>query len=75
MPHRDVIVSRRASDAQPPSPYGLALEFSKSERLLLCLRYADGLTDEEISVLTRTSVAEVHAALRALVERVRLALR
>lgn len=75
MPHRDVTVTRRASDAPTPSSRGLALELSRSERLLLCLRYADGLTDEEISVLTRTSVAEVHAALRALVERVRVALR
>lgn len=51
----------------------LARQFSRSERLLLCLRFADGLNEEEISVLTRSSVAEVRLAIGALVDRVRRA--
>jgi DNA-directed RNA polymerase specialized sigma24 family protein len=46
--------------------------FSRTERLLLCLRYADGLNDEEISALTRTPVTEVRASLTELVARVRV---
>lgn len=75
MPHRDVTIDASARDARTSSSPGLALEFSRFERLLICLRYADGLTDEEISVLTRSSVADVHAAFLVLVERVRTALR
>ena len=48
-----------------------ALQLTRTERLLLCLRYADGLNEEEISVLTRSTVAEVEVALASLVERIR----
>lgn len=52
----------------------LGLSFTRAERLLLCLHYADGLNDEEIAVLLRQSIVEVRSSLQVLVDRVRQAM-
>lgn len=68
---RHGVRSEERRDAGESASLASTLGLSRTERLLLCLRYADGLNDEEISVLTRSSVAEVKVALTNLVERVR----
>lgn len=50
---------------------GLVASLSREERLLLCLRYADGLQDDEIAVLTRMAVCEVRQAMERVVARAR----
>lgn len=50
---------------------GLVASLSRHERLLLCLRYADGLEDDEIAALTRMTVADVRRAIEAVVARAR----
>jgi|JI10StandDraft_1071094.scaffolds.fasta_scaffold525893_2 DNA-directed RNA polymerase specialized sigma24 family protein len=50
---------------------GLVASLTRHERLLLCLRYADGLADDEISVLTRMPVPDVRQAIEHIVTRAR----
>jgi DNA-directed RNA polymerase specialized sigma24 family protein len=49
----------------------LVRTLSRDERLLLCLRYADGLADEEIAALTRMAVDEVRRSIAAVLDRAR----
>jgi DNA-directed RNA polymerase specialized sigma24 family protein len=49
----------------------LVRTLSRDERLLLCLRYADGLADEEIAALTRMSVDEVRRLMTSILDRTR----
>lgn len=50
---------------------GLIASLTRHERLLLCLRYADGLADDEIAVLTRMPVPDVRQSIEHIVARAR----
>ncbi len=49
----------------------LTRALTREERLLVCLRYADGLADEEIAALTRMSVDEVRRLMTSILDRTR----
>jgi DNA-directed RNA polymerase specialized sigma24 family protein len=49
----------------------LVRHLSRDERLLVCLRYADGLTDEEIAALTRMTVVDVRRSMQSILDRTR----
>ncbi len=67
---KDIAV--RGSEPYSPALFGgLVASLSREERLLLCLRYADGLQDDEIAVLTRMAVCEVQQAIDRVVARAR----